>query len=652
MEDSSTNLPPLWAVALEYGFTVLGQVVCVINLYFGIRIIFLRHQVGAQFRWFNSLILLAFLCYFVSFIPMYVTTFIRANDGDAVQKAARIFELDRLFNGFFTTGALFYLLTMQGRIQLIRKVKAYSVYWDYFFVILTTCLWFITMWFSAFTWAEPLIHTLAGCLFAIYVTLSGNTLSLIFILTLYKEKERAGRTNHAAFYRVARALAIICTLSWLCAILGITALLGFRNNDAIRPLIFRVAYGVGGPMELSGVLLFIYEVRSLVLSPLPQTSPAPSGGKHQRMPGQNRVQDTSTIADGEDEYGRRKSLIDAQLIRALTKKLPGIQNAQSSDISMVDRRYSASNVDASEETLAQPKTEPATPTQSFASVSVPRQSRTTFSLNIRNNAPRGFATTSSHFSPSSNHRPSVATVLTGSNSSIVTPSASIIPTATPNASFATTSTSTIESTASSVRSAPQTPNTSFIGPTSSIHSHVPQTPNQSFISTTSTNRSSLQITQTPNQSFISTTSTNRSSLQVSQTPNQSFISTTSTNRTSLQIPQTPYASFASTASSVPPYPTPQTPYQSFATASTTSAAYGPGTPYQSATASINMQPQTPYNSYASAASSVPNGMLKKSAMKKPQQQQPVQEEEGEQGGEGVLQKLKGKLRVKWVNIVV
>ena len=56
-----------------------------------------------------------------------VTTQTRASDGDPAEKAVRIYELDRWFNGFFTTGAWFYLLAMQGRFQLIRKVKPYSV---------------------------------------------------------------------------------------------------------------------------------------------------------------------------------------------------------------------------------------------------------------------------------------------------------------------------------------------------------------------------------------------------------------------------------------------------------------------------------------------------------------------------------------------
>ncbi|KAJ3053965.1 hypothetical protein HK097_002984 [Rhizophlyctis rosea] len=687
MDHRGSVIPPPWAVGLEYAFTVWGQFVCIINTIIGVRIIFYRRRVGQNFRWFNSLILLALICYFVSFIPFYFTTQTRASHGDALEKAVRIYELDRWFNGFFTTGALFYLLTMQGRFQVIRKVKHYSAYWDYGFVLVTTGLWLITMYYSAFIRASPLLHTLAGALFAIYVTLCANTLSLIFILTLYKAKQQTGRTNKAAFYRVARALVIICTLSWICAVLGIMALLGFQNNETIRPLLFRISFGIGGPMELGGVLLFIYEVRNLVLSPLPQMAPT---DKNERPAG-NQVQDAMAgggMGPAGGMGGKRPSLVDMKLLKVLQKKLPAVQDAQDaqaeegsmatvgvmseSEVTPMKTSQShehllrkSSSMDdmmrGSKATLAE-----TLPRKSTGSPAPPvaHPPRAEFSLNIRGKPSRDF--TVSIFSQTGSLRgPSGGVNMVGPMGSITSESSSIVS----GGNVPTTPYSSFTSQTSSAATGSRTG--SEVGPAQSITAGpMPATPNTSFATnstaaTTSPDHHYTQGVPTPNTSMISTTES--FAIQLPRTPMTSFTSTATTS--GIHYPAAPHQSFASatTTSSVYMPNIPQTPYQSFASAEPTTSYTSPYSRNQSIASVMSVGPgipDTPANSFASAAYAAQSpGAPKKSNLKKngragpssprPQGQQGQQQGQGqgEGQGEGVLGKLKEKMRVRWVNVV-
>lgn len=47
----------------------------------------------------------------------------------------------------------------------------------------------------------------------------------------------------------------ICSSSWICLALGILALFVYADQEEYRPLVFRICYGIGGPLELSGVLV-------------------------------------------------------------------------------------------------------------------------------------------------------------------------------------------------------------------------------------------------------------------------------------------------------------------------------------------------------------------------------------------------------------
>ncbi|KAJ3276293.1 hypothetical protein HK104_003697 [Borealophlyctis nickersoniae] len=587
-------------------------------------------------------------------------------DEEAHKRFVKVDYLDHIFNGLFSSGALIYLLLIQLRFRIIHKIYPYSHKWDIVFVTFTILLCAVCIYFGAIADATVFVQTIAGSLWITYVFLSANILSFVFLYRIYqcKQQTSGGKANREAFARVTRALAFICTCSWVCLALAIVALVVLKSNELLRPLVFRISYGVGGPLDLSGVLVFIHEMRNLVLSPPERwkdsgEGAAPAGEEADKpqqgckvalhdidAPAPGHPRNSLAIAAAPDmpspltqssiwrAFGRHPSIMRAtssqELMISQNSNDSLAENAEEKDITTpgeseedeAERNVKITQVRERLKGWLGPRSadiyhRPGTGSSRGEVSPVPAWlGRNHFALDIRNwgtplskdprTPPATGSTVSGHSNVSHGVHSNPATSIASVDSMPVTASTrqGNVPT-TPHVSFAS------QVTCSGVQSNPAA---SFASMEST---HVPPAPRNSFASSTAGTRQAGNVPATPDVSFSSqvtsygaqsnpaTSFASMDSTHVPPAPRNSYASSTVSTRQG-HVPATPNVSFASQMTS---YGAQSNPATSFASVESTHVPPAPRNSYASSTVSTRQGnvPATPNVSFASQASSYGGG---------------------------------------------
>ncbi|KAJ3166595.1 hypothetical protein HDU88_003077 [Geranomyces variabilis] len=244
-----------------------------------------------------------------------------------VDLKSRILNLQRAYSACFALATVSYLLLVGFRFRVLKSIMPYRNAWDYGFAAFTILLWTITMlgfnvvFYSGGTSASSLLATLWN----LYLLVMDQSLAGVFLWKLSDfQKSLATASSKDADSKakgkrnVVLALVGLGVISWACLGLFVWSHYGFKDDEGMKTLLFRVAAAFSS-FTVSSALAFVYGVkqmmtRTLSTGPLSRSSrnavSAPTIGGRKRGGGHDPTSSTSDFfADLKDDGDNTNVLI-------------------------------------------------------------------------------------------------------------------------------------------------------------------------------------------------------------------------------------------------------------------------------------------------------------------------------------------------------
>ncbi|TPX60646.1 hypothetical protein SpCBS45565_g07453 [Spizellomyces sp. 'palustris'] len=179
--------------------------------------------------------------------------------------------LQRTYNFVYGVATLVYVLIVQIRFRVVRRIVPYWKGWDHIFVGFTVLLWAATFltWNVIHYSRDGLPSGISAGVWNIYVLLVDQVLCLLFLLRLnmFQRKFRQSTSvqRQSASRTVFVALISLAIMSWVAFGVFMYSNMGWRHDEGMRNILFRVASALSGAI-MSAALLFIYTVKTMMTS--------------------------------------------------------------------------------------------------------------------------------------------------------------------------------------------------------------------------------------------------------------------------------------------------------------------------------------------------------------------------------------------------
>ncbi|KND02672.1 uncharacterized protein SPPG_01757 [Spizellomyces punctatus DAOM BR117] len=175
--------------------------------------------------------------------------------------------LQRTYNFVYGVATLVYVLIVQIRFRVVRRIVPYWKGWDHIFVGFTVILWAATFltWNVIHYSRDGLSSGISAAVWNIYVLVVDQLLCVLFLMRLKMFQRKFGQSIRRQTARRTVFVALICLaiMSWVAFGVFMYSNMGYRHDEGMRNVLFRVASALSGFM-MSAALLFIYTVKTMM----------------------------------------------------------------------------------------------------------------------------------------------------------------------------------------------------------------------------------------------------------------------------------------------------------------------------------------------------------------------------------------------------